>query len=181
MTPAGYLYKLIAERPEHLTSGEIRDIYSVSNCLSKDFADYIQYWQHNGYWLFDTPAIMTSLASTEGISLDSMKLFYYEIYDREWDEEAEQWMNFAPELSFQTNVQNPQDRSLEGYDIVSYFAQSAPECSPLSCNSLANTIAVNQHCLFDNFESAQQALENGHLIKAEPGPYRILSVYSIDT
>jgi len=53
MVPAGYMSKRIASRPEWLAVTDVHDIYSVSNCISDDFADYSNCWKHNGYWLFD--------------------------------------------------------------------------------------------------------------------------------
>jgi predicted nicotinamide N-methyase len=43
MIPAGYMAKHIAIRPEWLKAERVVDIYSVSNCVSEDFADYIKY------------------------------------------------------------------------------------------------------------------------------------------
>ena len=56
MIPVGYMYKKIVIKPDWLKAANIVDVYSLSNCISHGFADYINYWQHNGYWLFDSPA-----------------------------------------------------------------------------------------------------------------------------
>jgi len=55
-----------------------------------------------------------------------------------------------------------------------------PECSPLSCNSLAESIRTNSHCLFDTFEEARTAVNSGQFNKCEPGALRILAVFSVD-
>lgn len=68
---------------------------------------------------------------------------------------------------------------LEGYDVVTFVAQTAPECSPLSCNSLASEIETNSRCLLQSVEQAQELLENGTFDDSEPGPYRIFAVYSV--
>jgi hypothetical protein len=60
------------------------DIFSVSGCISRDFADYIDYWKHNGYWLFDSPEIIKSLAKENSIQLEGTSLFYYEAYEMEF-------------------------------------------------------------------------------------------------
>jgi hypothetical protein len=36
--PAGYMAKR-----------DLKDVYSVSSCVNENFADYIEYWQHNGF------------------------------------------------------------------------------------------------------------------------------------
>lgn len=51
MIPIGYMAKHVVKKPDWLQTNQVEDIYSVSNCISDDFADYINYWQHNGYWL----------------------------------------------------------------------------------------------------------------------------------
>jgi hypothetical protein len=68
---------------------------------------------------------------------------------------------------------------LEGYDIVNFYVHTSPECSPLSCNSVATEVKTNKHCLLPTFEDAKQLIESGRLEGAEPGPYRIFSVYSV--
>ncbi len=179
MIPAGYMFKRVVQRPAWLSAGAVVDIYSVSGCISDDFADYINYWKHNGYWLFDSPEVMESLAKSENIDLSGTTLFYYEVYEYEFDDSLKEWVTFAPEDSFLTNVQVPIHKRLQGFDVVNFTAHTSPECSPLSCNSLAETIPVNQHCLLNTFEEAQDAIKQGLFENSEPGPYRIFAVYTI--
>jgi hypothetical protein len=37
--------KHVATHPDWLKADHVIDIYSVSNCVSDDFADYINYWK----------------------------------------------------------------------------------------------------------------------------------------
>ena len=39
MIPAGYMAKHVAARPDGLKANQVKNIYSVSNCISDDFAD----------------------------------------------------------------------------------------------------------------------------------------------
>jgi len=39
---------------------------------------------------------------------------------------------------------------------------------------------VNEHCLMRNFDEAKAALEERRFSGAEPGPYRIFAVYSVE-
>lgn len=180
MIPVGYLYKKVGLRPDWIKAEGVRDIYSLSGCVSDDFTDYVNYWKHNGYWLFDTPAIMQAIAAEAHIDLMGMKLFYYETYEEEYDEEGEVWLPFEPESSFLTNVERPVAAHLEGFDVVTFSVHTSPECSPLSCCNLAGELAANSHCLFDTFEQAKQALETGKFNDTEPGPFRIFAVYSVE-
>lgn len=121
------------------------------------------------------------MAREHAISLEGLRLFYYEAYEREYDEELKTWDRFFPEQSFETNVLIPQNKELEGFDVTCFGMNNAPECSPLSCNSLAETIHTNRHCLFTTFEKAKDALEHGLFINSEPGPYRIIAVFSVNS
>jgi hypothetical protein len=178
MTPAGYLAKSVYRRPEWLKAPQVVDIYSVSGCISEDFADYVSYWKHNGYWFFDSPEIIRTLAKESSIQLEGTSLFYYEVYEKEFDGEG--WNPYTPEQSRPTHVRLPSRKQFEGFDVVAFYARSSPECSPLSCNSMAEELHTNAHCLFESFDEAKRTLDNGSFKNAEPGPYRIFSVYSVD-
>lgn len=180
MIPIGYLYKNVAKRPDWLDVEKIDDIYALSGCVSEDFADYTNYWRHNGFWLFDSPSIMKDLANEHSIDLSALCLFYYEAYEVQYNDETNLWEQFFPEASFVTNIQPPKNNRLEGFDVVNFCSGTSPECSPLSCNSIAKTIPTNRHCLFDTFEEAKNAIENRAFENAEPGPYRIIAVYTIN-
>ena len=178
MIPVGYMAKRVVVRPDWLKAERVYDIYSVSGCVSEDFADYFNFWKHNGYCFFDSPRIVQWLAQQNTIDLTGTKLFYYEVYDREFDETGGQWVTFKPESSFKTEVVLPTEKALEGYDVVTFT--NSTECSPLSCNSLATEVETNQHCLFSSLERAKQLLEEGMFKDTEPGPYRIFAVYSTE-
>ena len=180
MIPVGYMAKRVVVRPDWIKAEGVADIYSVSGCVSKDFAAYINYWKHNGYWFFDSPQTIQKLAKQNAIDLTGTTLFYYEVYDLEFDDGEGQWVSFQPESSFKTEVVLPTQKALEGYDIVTFSVKTSAECSPLSCNSLATEVETNRHCLLSSFESAQQLLEEGKFKNTEPGPCRIFAVYSTE-
>lgn len=164
--PAGYMAKHVAAHSDWIKAENIVDICSVSGCISKNFADYInswgyKSWQHNGWWLFDAPEIIRGFAQKENIDLTGVRYFYYEVYDREYHEHEKCWCEFKPETSFVTQVQVPADKDLIGYDVVTFCAGTDPDHSPLSCNGIADEIAVNSQCLYLSFEDAFQALESG--------------------
>ncbi|MFN0170657.1 MAG: hypothetical protein ACKV22_29910 [Bryobacteraceae bacterium] len=180
MIPVGYMAKRVVVCPDWIKAEPVSDIYSVSGCVSRDFADYINFWKHNGYWFFDSPRIIQQLSQLNTIDLIGTKLFYYEVHDREFDDTEGQWVTFQPESSFKTVVVVPSEKALEGYDVVTFSVRTRAECSPLSCNSLATEVETNQHCLLSSFERAQQLLDEGKFRNTEPGPYRIFAVYSTE-
>lgn len=179
MLPAGYMLKKVVARPDWLKVPEVDDIYSLSGCVSADFTDYINYWRHNGFWLFDNPGLMTEIAAEEGIDLSSLTLFYYEVFPRAFDRDARAWTTIAADPSFTTEVVRPPLVVPAGYDVVTFYAGSSAECSPLSCNHLASKITVNRHCLFASLEAARAALEAGLFDNSEPGPCRIFAVHHL--
>ena len=176
MIPAGYMAKHVSQKPDYLKAAQVTEIYSVSACMSANFADYISLWKHNGYWLFDSPEVILTVARENSIDLALTTLFYYEVYELEFD--GKNWNSYAP--NFAVNVTPPARKKLEGFDVVSFFARSSPECSPLSCNSMAEEVPTNAHCLLASFEEAERLLNSGVSNNSEPGPYRIFSVYSVD-
>lgn len=179
MIPVGYMYKTVSDKPEWLETNSVKDIYSVSGCVSDDFDDWIEEWQHNGYWLFDSPEIMQEIADKKGIDLSPMTLFFYQASEQEWFEIDEEWGDYQPEQSFTTAVKLPKQCKLAGFDLVSFLAGTNCEHSPLSCNHLAESIAVNEHCLLDSYEAAMALIQSGELKHCERGPYRIFAVYLV--
>jgi hypothetical protein len=176
----GYMAKSSCEKPKGLELPSVVDVYSVSSCVNDDFADYIDAWKHNGYWLFDSPELIREVAREKVVSLEGATLFYYEAHEMEFDEKQMVWSAFVPESGLKTAVAVPEQKRLEGFDLVTFSARNAPECSPLSCCHLANEVKTNEHCLLQTFEEAKTALEDGRFSGAEPGPYRIFAVYSVD-
>jgi hypothetical protein len=177
--PAGYMYKRVSRRPEWLKADGVVDLYSVSGCSSEFFGNYIDYWKHNGLGLFDDPETIRELATEQRYNLSGMTLFYYEVFDQEFDDESKTWspLELIPSLPLDPKV--PNAAVLVGYDVVTFSAGPHPECSPLSCNSVAEVIETNTHCLLESFDSARLAVELGSFDNCEPGPFRIFAVYSI--
>jgi hypothetical protein len=128
MIPAGYLAKRVAVNPAWLKADQVTDIYSVSGCVSEMFADYVEYWKHNGFWIFDSPEAIQNVAHENSIELTGTALFYYEVYEKEFD--GETWHPLGPDPSFETNVVVPVDKHLEGFDVVTFSSRNLPECSP---------------------------------------------------
>ncbi|EIT7126871.1 hypothetical protein ACWO25_004523 [Vibrio parahaemolyticus] len=176
MIPVGYMYKVVSGKPDWLKASQIEDIYSVSSCVSEDFCDWVNYWKHNGYWFFDSPSLIHEIANENSIDLDNLTLFYYEMYEKQWDYD-DNWTDFSPEEYFSTNVVVPASKVSLGFDIVTYTNNTSAECSPLSCNHMAEEIETNEHCLLETFKSAVDLIEQQKLSQCEPGPYRIVEVF----
>jgi hypothetical protein len=172
------MFKNVSLRPDWIKAESVVDIFSVSNCISTNF-DYIQFWKHNGYWFFNSLEVLRTLIEDQSLDISGKTLFYYEVFEQEYNEETKEWATFEPESAFPTAVDPPRAKSLEGYDVTSFSVHTSPECSPLSCCDLATELTVNEHCLFRTFEEAKGALEGGKFAQTEPGPFRIFAVYRV--
>ena len=110
---------------------------------------------------------------------NEFELLFYELYEKEFDEEEQAWEEFAGEDSFGYDVKNPSQKDFLGFDIVCYSLGTSHECSPLSCNWLCREANVNEYCLLNNLDDAIKLTETLSDIRVEPGPYRIIAVYRI--
>lgn len=185
MIALGYMLKKRVARMDTLENLNILEPYSVAGCSTENFVeDFILLWRHNGYWLFDSPAIIKEITEEKNIDTRTMLLFYYEAYKWEFDfdENGEEvWKEFHCDDAFATNIKLPEERTLVGYDVVEYCAGNAAEDSLATCcNGVSNVCPLNKHGLFLSFEDAKEALTKGIYHDAEPGPYRILAVYLIE-
>jgi hypothetical protein len=183
MIPMGYMAKRVVAPPGFLSAVKgIVDVYSVSDCVNDNFADFVDDWRHNGYWFFDHPGIIANLAREKAIDLAGTLLFYYEAYDQEYT--GADWRDFGPWKRHPgVDVKPLAAKTLEGFDVVTFWSEnsSQPEHSPLSCNSLAEEIPTNEHCLLRSLEEAKRALERGKFAEGEAGPcWRVFAVYSVD-
>lgn len=181
MIPVGYMAKRVVDCPRGWIDNEVvRSVHSVSSCLSKEFTDYVNFWRHNGYWFFDSPEIIVRVAKENDIDMSGTTFFRYEAYEFEYDEDDGEWRRFHPETSFKTSVVPPREFVFEGYDVVTFSVGNTPECSPLSCNKMADSIPVNEFCLMDSFDEAKASLDAGRFNMTEPGPFRIMSVNVVE-
>lgn len=180
MIPVGYMYKRIVNRPDGLNCQNVSGIYSVSGCISSNFADYIPYWKHNKYWFFNKPEDMDSILRELEVP-NTFELLFYEMYEKEFDEDEQSWQEIHAEESFGYDVKNPSQKEFLGFDIVNYSVGTSPEHSPLSCNLLCQEVNVNQYCLLDAWDYAKQLTESLNDTRAEPGPYRMIAVNKVNT
>lgn len=180
MIPIGYMAKRICEPPPALELTGVVDIYSVNDDVNDNFADFVDYWRHNGYWFFDSPDLIRQLARENAIDLEGTKLFYYEAYELEFD--GQRWKSFSPWGQLPLSVESPLDKNLEGFDVIVVWTENSPEPvhSPLSCNGMAKELRTNSHCLFETFEDAKSNLNRGSFVGCDPGNLRIIAVYSVD-
>jgi hypothetical protein len=181
MIPMGFMAKRTDPPPGWRAPSQVRDVYSVGSCVNDSFEDDTS-WKENFWGFYDSPEVIRRVAQENAIDLLRTKLFYYEAHELEFY--GGDWRQFSPGpiSPVEPHVVSPQQKQLEGYDVVTIWVENSPvpEHSPLSCNGLANTLKTNSHCLFDTFEEALAAVKNGQFNGCEPGALRIFSVFSIE-
>jgi hypothetical protein len=166
----GFFPKRTQPVPIEFKSESIREIASVAECISPGPVEWIQHWKHNRMGFFDSQELASQVIENDPEEYD---LYAYKVFPiRCKDGETESIIiTKAP-------GDVPEDYGFLGYDIVTKSLADFFECSPLSCNYLANDYEVNQFCLIDDLEAATQVLvaicQSGN---AEPGPYYLFAVY----
>lgn len=188
MVPAGYLLKRVAPPPGWLSTAPIYDVCSVADCVNDNIVDLQTTWQHNNFGVANDAAALLRMAIGAGADIAASTLFYYEAYEEEietdgWSIDPSGWrpLTAVPSAGVDTAVTPPDNyssRTIIGYDVV-VFGEYL-EHSPLSCNSIAGEVSVNDHCLFNSLEEAKVAINNGAFGGGcEPGVYRIFSVSTL--
>lgn len=182
MIPAGYLYKRVEREPSWLEPSPVREVCSVSGCVSGNHELFDPlFLPENNAKLADGPECFVRAAEHKGCGLDlaGHTLFYYEMLETEFDDEERRWRDIPPE-TLPRLEQGPERSMLLGYDVAVFNPSVCGiGCSPLSCNQIAKEVEVNEYCLFDTLSQAVEALDNGLFAHCEPGPYRIFSVYEV--
>lgn len=180
MIPAGYMLKTVAKPEGWISDAKVTDLYSLSECVTTPFVDACETWRHNGFWLYDDVDVIREIVAKRGLATDDFVLFYYELYEHEFDSDDKQWTPVAPDDAWTVAVTEPAAKTLQGFDVTTHYMGARPECSPLACNNLAAETSVNEHCLFGSFDDARSMLESDGFKDCEEGPYRIFAVYRVD-
>ncbi|WP_432770237.1 MAG: hypothetical protein HEQ22_05695 [Sphingopyxis sp.] len=190
MLAAGYLLKHIVPPPGWLGAGSrhIDGICSVADCVNDNVVDVQEAWQHNSFGVANSPQVLRSLAAKAGVDTSGAKLFYYSAFDQElesdgWEFDAASWRprSAVRSAGVEDAVEVPtawDALSLLGYDVVVFGDYL--EHSPLSCNSVADELQVNEHCLFGSLEAAVAAINAGSFGGGcEEGTYTVFGVYLV--
>lgn len=167
----GYFPKLIQPVPAGPTGFDglgLVDIASVSCCIVPGPPDWIRPWRHNELGFFES--IEEAESVVPPAEVERYDLHGYQFLDQLFD--AGKPAAWDPSVVLQA----PSEFEILGFDAVSRSTSSFFECSPLSCNYAAATVAHNEHCLFSSLEEAVQAAATFSSGGAEPGPYHVAQV-----
>jgi hypothetical protein len=64
-----------------------------------------------------------------------------------------------------------------GFDVARRSFTPQFECSPLSCNGMAQEVAVNEQCLLDSLPTAVEFARRCAREQPEPGSYFVIEVW----
>jgi hypothetical protein len=173
MILAGYFARRISARPDHLAAPGVREICSVSQCLSPGAEDWIASWRHNGLGWFNT--IADALSVVPEAQRGEFRLFAYRIHPEVFS--GGERAPFAPPDDVRPEPL-PAGFAAIGFDSASRSSAHglSLECSPLSCNGLAAELAVNEHCLFPSLDAAIAGAIRFAAEQPEPGDYYVVEV-----
>lgn len=159
------------KRPDWLKAAAVDEVCSVSVCVSEDPDGWIDQWRHNEMGAYDTPELAWSVVP--GPARSEFDLYAYWVFPLEFVE-GQQCSFSLPPLHVR-----PLPASFErlGYDVVSRSSGHYFECSPLSCNHMAEHVPTNRHCLVDDAETAFQLASEFEASGCEPGPYYVVEVW----
>ncbi|BDC48463.1 hypothetical protein F183_A07790 [Bryobacterales bacterium F-183] len=150
-------------------------IGSVSACINGPSREWIHLWKHNDWGYYDTPAVAWTIVNELPDAAD-FRLFAYSLLLAYFDPEGSHPIELAPGEP----PAEPLDASFctIGFDVVSRSISSYFECSPLSCNGMANEVAeINEHCLLATQEAAVAFAHRCAKEQPEPGRYYVLQVF----
>jgi len=168
---AGYFPKRIALRDDWLEAPGVREIWSVSDCISKGPSGWIGKWRHNDVGVFDTYELAISVLPSEDAGL--FTIVGYRVWDRMFDH--------GRDVELPVEVPALPEPGSEfvsvGFDAVAR-SHDFFECSPLSCNGGAATFATNDACLFRTLDEALAGANTFSTGNWEPGPYWVVEVLS---
>lgn len=168
----GYFPKRVAQRPDWLKAPRVAAIRSVSDCISAGPPGWIQHWTHNQMWAY--PTVAAARAVVPAGAGDAYEVHAYRMLPARW----ERGQSIAIDLPAVAVEPLPQEFERLGFDAVSMqWAGGMFECSPLSCNSMAEQIQTNEHCLLPSQAEAEQVALRFSSEEPEPGPYYVVEVW----
>ena len=159
------------KRPDWLKPEVVEEVCSVANCVSPGPDGWINHWRHNEMRLFDTPDLALSVVPEA--DRNELDIYAYQMFPVRFVMGHQE--PFAiPELP---TAPLPDSFQFLGFDVVSFSLEGGFEHSPLSCNHMAESVAVNRYCLVDDLDLAFKLAVDFEVGGCEPGPYHVAQIW----
>ena len=173
MIDAGFFAKRIEPRPEFLHAPGVREICSVSRCISSGPENWINLWLHNDLGWFNR--ISDAIRAIRPGEESRYRVFAYRMYPEVFT--AGGRVPFTVPDNVRPEPIPTEFRSL-GFDSASKSMETVLglECSPLSCNRMADEIGANEFCLFRGLDEAIAGAQRFAAEQPEPGDYYVIEV-----
>jgi hypothetical protein len=166
----GYVSKQLTPPPPNFEPTGLREIASVSNCIADRPDGWVTLWRHNDWFLYDSPELAREVA--QECAAYRWPVVAYLAHPMEFGPDGE-----VPISITTTARPMPEYFHLLGWDVVSRSVTREFECSPLSCNGLANEVQVNELCLLDSEAGAIDFARRCATEQPEPGNYSVIEVW----
>jgi len=150
----------------------VREVCSVSECLSPGPEGWISAWEHNRWGAFDDPERAWALVPEA--EREAYGMYAWAVLPTRWVDGREE--PFEVEAREDVAALRTTFEPL-GYDVVSRGSSEFFECSPLTCNLWGAEVGANRHGLVDTLEAAAQLAARAEASGCEPGPYHVVRVW----
>lgn len=167
--PIGFLPKNTAIPTGWSSLRQVTEICSVSCHVNSTPDGCFERWVHNRLGFFSTLADARAAIATHP---ESFVVFAYRLLMVRFAAGRQEAL--LPDDSLAESI--PCSFVSRGFDVVSRSVTSFFECSPLSCNGMADEVPVNSGCLVETVEEAIALAERFSLEQPEPGPYYVVEV-----
>jgi hypothetical protein len=170
---AGYFAKRVMPTPDWLDATAVREICSVSDCISPAPEGWIHHWLHNEFGWFNRVSDARAVVPPDLNA--AFRLFAYRIYPQIFRAGARHTLDIPSDVH--PDAIPPAFESI-GFDSVNKSMESVLgfECSPLSCNAMAKEIETNDRCLLATLDAAIAAATRFSIEQPEPGDYYVIEV-----
>jgi hypothetical protein len=150
-------------------SPNVTEVCSVSNCPNPAPEDWVEHWRHNELGFYNTPSDAWSIVPAQATGF---RLFAYRLLPIRYLHERAEPFEIAESV-----VEPLTDGFVSlGFDVVNKTLTPFFECSPLSCNGMADEVPVNRFCLLPTLDKAISFAQRCAREEPEPGPFYVVEV-----